>query len=85
MVFEDRKYVVILYSDIDKVDFTQVMETSADTVRCSVDGTLTFVKYEGEIPSSVAALANKSQEFTHEQFLVILSGPEWTSPMEDIQ
>ena len=79
-MFNDRKYVVIFYSDIDQIDFTQVMETSAETVRRSVDGNLTFVKYEGEMPSSVAALANKSQEFTHEQFLVILSGPDWTVP-----
>ena len=79
-MFNDRKYVVIFYSDIDQIDFTQVMETSAETVRRSIDGNLTFVKYEGEMPSSVAALANKSQEFTHEQFLVILSGPDWTVP-----
>lgn len=79
-MFNDRKYVVIFYSDIDQIDFTQVMETSAETVRRSVDGNLTFVKYEGEMPSSVAALVNKSQEFTHEQFLVILSGPDWTVP-----
>lgn len=71
---------MIFYSDIDQIDFTQVMETSAETVRRSIDGNLTFVKYEGEMPSSVAALANKSQEFTHEQFLVILSGPDWTVP-----
>ena len=79
-MFNDRKYVVIFYSDIDHIDFTQVMETSSETVRRSVDGNLTFVKYEGEMPSSVAALVNKSQEFTHEQFLVILSGPDWTVP-----
>ena len=84
MEFNDRRYVVIPYNDIDQIDFTQVMETSADTVRCSVDGTLTFVKYEGEIPSSVATLANKSQEFTHAEFLNVLSGPDWTAPMEEM-
>ena len=77
-MFENRKYVVIFYSDIDQIDFTQVMETSAETVRRSIDGNLTFVKYESQMPSSVAALVNKSQEFTHEQFLIILSGPDWT-------
>lgn len=81
-MFNDRKYVVIFYSDIDQIDFTQVMETSADTVRRSVDGNLTFVKYEGEMPSSLAALTNRSQEFTHEEFLNVLSGPDWSSPME---
>lgn len=78
-MFENRKYVVISYSDIDKIDFCQVMETSAETVRRSVDGTLTFVKYEGSMPASVEALAHRSQEFTHEQMLLVLSGPDWTS------
>lgn len=82
-MFEDRKYVVMFYSEIDQIDFTQVMETSSETVRRSVDGNLTFVKYEGEMPSSVVALTNKSEEFTHEQFLIILSGPDWTAPVEE--
>ena len=83
-MFDDRKYVVVFYSEIDQIDFTQVMETSAETVRRSIDGNLTFVKYEGEMPSSVAALTNKSEEFTHEQFLIILSGPDWTAPMDEV-
>lgn len=82
-MFDDRKYVVVFVSEIDQIDFTQVMETSAETVRRSIDGNLTFVKYEGEMPSSVAALTNKSEEFTHEQFLIILSGPDWTAPMDE--
>lgn len=84
MVFEDRKYVVILYSDIDQVDFTQVMETSAETVRRSIDGNLTFVKYEGDMPSSIVALTNKSKEFTHAEFLNVLSGPDWAEPAEEM-
>lgn len=83
-MFNDRKYVIISFSDIDQIDFDQVMETSRETVRRSVDGTLTFVKYEGEMPSSIAALTNKSQEYTHEEFLDLLSGSDWTSPMEEI-
>lgn len=73
----------MFYNEIDQIDFTQVMETSSETVRRSVDGNLTFVKYEGEMPSSVVALTNKSEEFTHEQFLIILSGPDWTAPVEE--
>jgi hypothetical protein len=83
-MFDDRKYVVVFYSEIDQIDFTQVMETSAETVRRSIDGNLTFVKYEGEMPSSVAALTNKSEEFTHEQFLIILAGPDWSAPMDEV-
>jgi hypothetical protein len=83
-MFDDRKYVVVFVNELDQIDFTQVMETSAETVRLSVDGALTFVKYEGEMPSSIAALTNKSQEFTHEQFIIILAGADWTAPMDQV-
>ena len=48
--FDHRHYVVISADDVPLIDFSQVMETSADTLRFSVDGTLTFVKYEGDMP-----------------------------------
>lgn len=69
-----RKYVIIDSSEVSSVDFSQVLESSADTLRYSVDGTKTFVKFEGDTPSS---LEGKTQ-YTHSEILSILSGPEWT-------
>ena len=66
-------------TELDQIDFTQVHETSIDTVRKSVDETLTFVKWDGETPSSVAALTTKQGPYTYEEILEILAGPEWTS------
>ena len=49
--FEDRNYVIISSGDAATVvDFSEVMETSFDTLRFSVDGTQTFVKHKGDIP-----------------------------------
>jgi hypothetical protein len=42
--FETRSYVIIPSGSISWVDFDDVMETSAETLRFSVDGTQTFVK-----------------------------------------
>lgn len=78
-MFSDRKYVVVFVSEIDQINFDEIVLTSPDTIRKSVDGALTFVKYDGEMPPSIAALTNKSEEFTQEQFLVILSGSDWSS------
>jgi hypothetical protein len=36
--FDHRHYVIISSSDVSNIDFTQVMETSAETLRFSVDG-----------------------------------------------
>jgi hypothetical protein len=70
-----RTHVIIDASEVSSVDFDQVLETSADTLRYSLDGTKTFVKYEGTQPFFLLG----KTEYTHEEILSILSGPEWTS------
>tara|TARA_R110000824_G_scaffold130213_8_gene291996 strand:- start:1775 stop:2029 length:255 start_codon:yes stop_codon:yes gene_type:complete len=76
--FDHRHYVIIPYSEANNIDFDQVMESDIDTVRVSVDGMNTFVKYEHEMPSSVVAIQDKSQEYSHREILQILSTEEWT-------
>ena len=82
--FDHRHYVIISAEDVPLIDFSQVMETSADTLRFSVDGTLTFVKYEGDMPSSVTACSSKSQEYSHSEILAILNNEDqaWWHPQE---
>lgn len=82
MTFENRKYVIIPSTEINSIDFTEVLETAPDTCRYSVDATYTFVKYEGDMPASVAAITGKSQEYSHAEILNVLSGPDWTAPVE---
>jgi hypothetical protein len=68
-------------SELPLIDFTQVLETSIDTVRKSVDETKTFVKWDGDIiPSSVDSLTTKEGPYSYEEILTILQTPEWTSP-----
>lgn len=68
-----RKYVIIDAADVSSIDFNQVMETSADTIRYSLDGSQAFVKFEGSAPSF---LEGKTQ-YDHSEILIILAGPEW--------
>lgn len=76
----NRNYVIFDCTELSTIDFSQVLETSVDTVRKSLDETLTFVKYEGAMPSSVTALTTKQGPYTHSEILVILAGPAWTDP-----
>ena len=73
-----RKYVIIDANEVSSVDFSQVFETSPDTLRYNVDpaGTKTFVKFEGEAPDF---LAGKTQ-YSHSEILTILATEEWTDP-----
>jgi hypothetical protein len=83
-MYENRRYLIIPVSQLSKVDFNQVGETSAETVRKSVDQTKTFVKYEGQDPTFVSQLTNTEGPYTHEQILNILATEEWTEPMEEL-
>ena len=78
--YTDRRFVIFNVTELSTIDFTQVYETSIDTVRKSVDETQTFVKYDMPQPSSVTALTTKSQEYTYDEILQILATPEWTDP-----
>ena len=77
--YPNREFMIFNVSELPLIDFNQVHETSQDTVRRSVDATLTFVKWDGAIPSSVEALTTKQGPYTYDEILTILSGPEWTS------
>ena len=71
-------------NELPNINFDEVLETSAETVRKSVDETKTFVKWEGqEIPQSVQSLQTKEGPYTYEEILNILSTEEW-SPQMDI-
>jgi len=80
-IYANREYLIFPVSELNKVDFSQVLETSADTVRKSVDETKTFVKWNGEAPAFVATMIGTEGPYTHAEILEILSTSEWSSPM----
>jgi hypothetical protein len=81
MSYENREFMIFNVSELPQIDFTQVLETSIDTVRKSVDQTKTFVKWDSEtIPTSVENLTTKEGPYTYEEILAILATPEWTDP-----
>jgi hypothetical protein len=84
MNFDNRKYIVFDLTEVDTIDFSQVMETSADTLRKNLANTQSFVKYESDMPASVTALTTRSQEYTHAEILAILAGTDWTDPNPEI-
>lgn len=77
--FEHREYLIIPVSELTKVNFDEVLETSAETVRKSIDQTKTFVKWEGAPPSFVATISGAEGPYTYDEILNILTGVEWTA------
>ena len=69
----NRKYTIITKEEVASVDFSQVLETSANTLRYNNDGTKTFVKFEDITPSFL----NGKSQYTHDEILTELNKSEW--------
>ena len=82
-MYDQRNFVIFSLTELNKINFTQVLETSAETLRRSVDDTKTFIKWDGEQPEFVSTLETLEGPYTYEEILEILSTPEWSS-VEDI-
>jgi hypothetical protein len=81
MDYNNREFMIFSVTELPNINFNEVKETSIDTVRKSVDGTKTFVKWDGEIiPSSVESLTTKEGPYTYDEIIVILATEEWTDP-----
>jgi len=74
-------YITIEMSEIALVDFSQILETSEETLRLSIDGLETVIKWQGDEPSFVSTLSSYEGPYTHEEILVIMATPEWTIPI----
>ncbi len=85
MAYNNRTYVIFNVSELDKIDFAQVLETSEETVRKSIDQTLTFVKWNGDAPDCVKELTTKGAYLTHTEMLEELSNPEWFDDDEELE
>jgi len=47
--FPNRRWLVIPATQVENIDFNQVLEAGPDSLRYSIDGTQTFVKYEVKV------------------------------------
>ncbi len=76
-------YITINTDELSLVDFNEVMETSEQTLRLSVDGLQTVLKWEGAEPAFVSTLSSYEGPYTHEEILAIMATPEWAEPIEE--
>lgn len=83
-MYDQRNFAIFSLTEIEKIDFSQVLETSADTLRLSTDSTKSFIKWDGEPPPFVETLETLEGPYTYTEILDILSTPEWTAPMEEL-
>ena len=81
----EKTYVIANITELNNVDYSQVDQTTADTVRKSIDLTKFILKYDGVKPSTIQSLDtngklvsyDNNKYFTHPQILQIASTTEW--------
>ena len=84
-MYNERNFAIFSLTEIEKIDFSQVLETSADTIRKNVAETKSFIKWDGGVaPDFVSTLETLEGPYTYEEILSILSSEEWTAPMEEM-
>jgi len=70
-----RTYVIADTLDVENFDFSQLVDINESYSRKSLDGSKIIARYEGTQPFFLLG----KTEYTQEEILSILSGPEWTS------
>jgi archaellum biogenesis protein FlaJ (TadC family) len=72
------KYVTILAEEVSTVNFNQVLETSENTLRYSVDKNQVLLKFKGETPSFLVG----KQTYTYPEIMEILDSSAWSEEPE---
>jgi hypothetical protein len=72
--FQNRRWLVIPTSVISDIDFNQVHESNADSLRTSVDGNSTFVKYEVQVVEENSTETFINAETGEEESLTVEAG-----------
>jgi hypothetical protein len=75
-------YAIININDLDNVDFTQIGETSADTIRKSLDGFKFVLKWVQEPTFIKDGTIIPLQVLTHQECLELMNTSEWTEIIE---
>ena len=73
-------YAIININDLDNVDFTQIGETSSETIRKSLDETMFVLKWETMPTFITDGTIVPLQVLTHEECLELMNTSEWSEP-----
>ena len=82
----NKTYAVINLSDISLIDFTQIAQSSASTIRKSLDDTEFVIKWEdGYTPTFITdASVVPVGTYDHHAILELMATDKWSQPIEMI-
>lgn len=75
---ENHTFLIFETKYLSLVNFEEVLQTSENTVRKSIDELKTFIKWDStNIPSSVEAIPEPKQYVNYNDIVEILNTEEW--------
>jgi hypothetical protein len=76
------RYGIINISDLSQIDFSQISESSSDTIRKSLDESLFVIKWDSEHEPTFITDGSvvPVQTLSHSDCLILMSSAEWTEP-----
>ena len=72
------KYTILNKQELNNVDFTDVLETSANTLRYNNAKTEFLLKFDGNTPQFL----DGKTLYDYDGIMQILNSPEWTQPTD---
>jgi hypothetical protein len=72
-----KTWITVSTTELDSVDFSQLLNTDSSTTPKNIAGDTALIKYSGSEPSSLQNLTSKSDPLTHDQAIALLATPEW--------
>jgi len=72
-MWENRKWVIVNVSDITDEMIFNAIQSSIDTLRKSLDGSKTILKWDGDTPSCFDGMTT----YSHSEIMSILKEEEW--------
>tara|TARA_R100001163_G_C5032932_1_gene172686 strand:+ start:256 stop:519 length:264 start_codon:yes stop_codon:yes gene_type:complete len=82
--FNSLTYAICdIATDLKNIDFSQVGQSSAGTIRRSLDDTLFVIKYNA-LPTFIkTGIVVPSQTLTHQECLELMSTSTWSEPITE--
>ena len=76
-------YATISITDLGLIDFSQIHETSAETIRKSLDETEFIIKYDA-VPTFISdGSVEILQAMNHDEALQLMATDEWSEPIPE--
>ena len=80
MLYSFNTYAIIQASDLASIDFSQIGETSENTLRYNLANTEFVIKWNSTPTFISDGTVVPVSELTHAQALTLMATPEWSEP-----